>query len=189
MRRLRAGETVTHEGEVTVQKATLFTRPEGEDPIIGAALSTQRAQWLAAWADGMIAVASPDLDQLGDVVEAFRGEAPEAAVYAKAQLSYDEDHETAMAGASDQWRTNAVPGPVTQNHRTTTQFDAVGETITQEQVAGNDHVAADLDRRVAWLEEIAVRGVDRVYLHDVNRHQEPFVDAFGDAVLPRVNES
>lgn len=117
IRRLWDGETVTHRGRVTVEEATLYTRPDENPQIIGAALSEETAMRLADWVDGVITVGSPDIGQLEDIVEAFRARAPDKPIYVKAQLSYDE--QSALDGAYKQWRTNCVPGAVTENLRTT----------------------------------------------------------------------
>ncbi len=187
MRRLWAGETVTHRGRVTVEEATLHTRPETAPPVVGAALSTETAGWLAGWADGLVTVGAPDVGQLERVVAAFRDGAPDKPVYVKAQLSYDEDERSALEGAYEQWRTNCVPGAVTENLRTTAQFDAVGESVTREQVREHVHVSADPDEHVEWLREMTSAGVERVFLHNVNRNQRPFIEQFGHQVLPTLS--
>lgn len=187
MRRLWDGETVTHRGHVTVEDARLFTRPSTPPPVIGAALSAETARWLADIADGMITVGTPDLDHLESVVAAFRDRAPEKPVYVKAQLSYADDAGSAVEGAYEQWRTNAIPGAVTQNLRTTAQFDDVGETISRDQVAASVHVSADPEEHIAWLAHIASLGVEKIVLHNVNRHQISFIETFGDRVLPALS--
>lgn len=186
MRRLWDGETVTHHGRVTVEEATLYTRPDSPPPLVGAALSVETARWLGEWADGMITVGAPDVDQLERIAAAFRERAPDEPVYVKAQLSYDEDEQSALEGAVEQWRTNCVPGPVTENLRTTEQFDDVGDTITGDQVREHVHVSADLEEHVEWLRELQTVGVETVFLHNVNREQERFVDRFGERVLPEL---
>lgn len=153
MRRLWNGETVDHHGHVTVEEARLYCLPDEPPRIIGAALDEETARWLAEWADGMVTIRTPNHERLERRVEAFRERAPDKPVYVKVQLSWDEDEEAALEGAYDQWRTNCVPGPVTENLRTTEQFDAVGETVTEDQVRGNVRVSADVDRHVEWLRE------------------------------------
>ncbi|MFB6141076.1 MAG: TIGR03885 family FMN-dependent LLM class oxidoreductase [Halosimplex sp.] len=184
MRRLWDGETVSHDGHVTVEEATLYTRPDDPPRIVGAALSEETAAWLAEWADAMITVGTPQTDFVERVVSAFREEAPDKPVSVKAQLAYGEDEEAAIEGAYDQWRTNSVPGPVTEQLRTTEDFDAVGEQVTREQVRENVHVSADVDEHVEWIRELVDLGADRVFLHDVTPEQRQFVDRFGDRVLP-----
>ena len=183
MRRLWDGEEVTHHGRVTVEEATLYTRPDSPPPLVGAALSEETAAWLGEWADGMITVATPDHEADGGRVEAFREVAPEKPVYLKAQLSYAEDDDAALEGAYDQWRTNCIPGVVTQELRTPADYDELGDEIDREAVAENVRVSADLDDHVAWIEADLDLDVDRVFLHNVNTNQERFVEDFGDDVL------
>ena len=45
-------------------------------------------------------------------------------------------------------------------------------------------VSADLEQHVAWLRELIALGFDEVYLHHVGQELDPFVDAFGEHVLP-----
>ena len=183
MRRLWDGEEVTHHGRVDVEEATLYTRPETPPPLIGAALSVETAEWLGEWADGMITLATPDHEADAQRVEAFRETAPEKPVFLKAQLSYDEDEESALEGASEQWRTNCIPGAVTQQLRTAEEYDELGEEISEQQVEENVRVSADLEDHREWLERDLELEVDRVYLHNVNTNQEAFLEAFGEGVL------
>lgn len=134
----------------------------------------------------MITVGSPNIEQLEQLVEAFQDRAPDEPIYVKAQLSYAENEQEALDGAYEQWRTNCVPGAITENLRTTAQFDAVGEEITREQVKNHVHVSADLDKQTEWLHEIQSLGVEKVFLHNVNQKQEQFIEQFGDKVLPKL---
>ena len=189
MNRLWDGEEVTHHGEITVERATLWTRSATPPPLVGAALSEETAAWLGQreWADGMITLATPDHEADAARVEAFRDHAPEKPVYLKAQLSWDDNREAALEGAVDQWRTNCVPGPVTQELRTPEEFDDLGDEIHPDHVEENVRVSADLDDHREWLERDAMLDVERVYLHNVNTNQAAFVEAFADAILPALS--
>lgn len=186
MRRLWNGEQVTHDGRITVEKAELYTRPDSPPPLIGAALSEETAAWLAEWADGLITLATPDREADAKRVEAFRENAPDKPVYLKAQLSYDSDEERALEGAHEQWRTNCIPGPVTQQLRTPAEYDELGEQIGREQVEENVRVSADLREHREWIEADLDLDVERVFLHNVNTNQEAFIRAFGEEVLPEL---
>ena len=60
MRRLWAGETVTHSGHVTVSEARLWTRPERSPLLVGAAVTPETAGWVGEWADALITILQPD---------------------------------------------------------------------------------------------------------------------------------
>ncbi len=184
MRRLWAGEQVTHHGRIDLERAKLYSRPERPPPLIGAALSEATARWLGEWADGMITIGTPDHEADAARIEAFREVAPDKPVYLKAQHAYDSDEATALAGAHDQWRTQSVPGAVTQELRTPDQYDALGERIHPEDVAEDVRVSASLDDHLEWLEVDADLGVDRVFVHNVTTNQTAFIEAFGEEILP-----
>ena len=185
MRQLWDGEQVTHHGEITVERATLHTRPEESPSLIGAALSVETAAWLGEWADGMITVGTPDQAADKKRIDAFRDRAPDKPVYLKVQLSYDEDDDAALEGAYEQWRTNCIPGSATQQFRTAQEYDELGELIDRETVKANVRVSADLGKQTDWLETDRDHGVDRIFLHNVNTEQAAFIDDFGEEVLPR----
>ena len=187
MTRLWDGEEVTHHGRVTVERATLYSRPPTPPPVVGAALSEETAAWLGRceWTDGMITVATPDHEADAARVEAFREHAPDKSVALKVQLSYAADEERALRSAVDQWRTNCVPGPVTQELRTPAEYDELGAEIDEGQVEENVRVSSDLEAHVEWIETDLKLDVDRVYLHNVNANQEAFIADFGDDVVPR----
>ena len=70
IRYLLNGETVTHAGLVKVNDAKLYTLPESPPVILGAAVTTETAEWVGSWADGLLTV-SKSLPQLKEVVDAF----------------------------------------------------------------------------------------------------------------------
>src|SRR5918998_1000413 len=71
IRALLAGEEVSHQGLVTVDRARLWTRPNEPVPLIGAAVSVPTARWCASWADGLITVNAPT-DRLREMIDAYR---------------------------------------------------------------------------------------------------------------------
>lgn len=126
----------------------------------------------------------PDHEADREIVEAFREHAPDKPVFLKVQLSYDDTEEAALDGAYEQWRTNCVPGPVTQQLRTPEEYDELGEEISREQVAENVRISADIDEHLEWIHRDLSLDVDKVILHNVNREQTQFIEEFGKKVLP-----
>ena len=78
---LLAGETVSHQGLVTVDRARLWSRPAVPPALLGAAVSPETAAWVAGWADGLITVNQPAGERLRRVVDAFRAEAAGKPMY------------------------------------------------------------------------------------------------------------
>src|SRR3954470_4636492 len=71
MRALFAGEEVSHDGLVTVDRAKIWSLPETPPPLIGAAVSAETARWTASWADGLVTLARP-AESARKVIDAYR---------------------------------------------------------------------------------------------------------------------
>jgi coenzyme F420-dependent glucose-6-phosphate dehydrogenase len=186
MRALFSGEEVTHRGLITVEQARLFTRPRQPPMLAGAAVTPQTAHWVAGWADALITVSQPRA-QLARVVDAFRrGGGEHKPMFLKLQLSWAPTLEQAEAAARAEWGSNALPSSVLADLRTPAQFSALRGAVNADAIAGAVRISADLKQHLHWLSEDAQLGFDRVYLHNVGRNQEAFIDAFGESVLPEL---
>jgi G6PDH family F420-dependent oxidoreductase len=185
IRALLAGEEVSHDGLVTVDRAKLWTRPERVPPLIGAAVSVETARWCADWADGLITVNAPEA-HLRAMLDAYREAGGRGPACLQVHLSWAATEEEATAIAYDQWRSNVFPPPVCWDLEMTEHFDAVGESVPAERVAQVVNVSADLGRHTERLRAYAELGFDQVYLHFVGKEQGTAIDAFGDKVLPQL---
>jgi probable non-F420 flavinoid oxidoreductase len=185
IRRLLAGEEVTHDGLVRVDRARVWDRPAEPTRLIGPAVSVTSAARVAGWADGLITLNQPH-DTLREVVGAYRGAGGRGALALQVHLSWAPTTEEAERIAFDQWRTNVFGGTVPWDIATAEDFDALGKHVTMESVRQAVRISADLDQHVAWLQEYAALGFEDLYLHHVGQHQEAFLDAFADHVLPRL---
>jgi probable non-F420 flavinoid oxidoreductase len=188
IRALLAGETVSHDGLVTVDRARLWTLPERPPALIGAAISADTAAWVGGWADGLVTLNQPH-DQLRKLIDAFRaGGGDGKPLYLQVHLSWAADEETALAVAHDQWRSNVFDPALAMDLVLPEQFDAAARFVTPEDVRSAVLVSADLGRHTAWLGDYLELGFDRIYLHEVGQaeHQQPFIDAFGAKVVPEL---
>jgi probable non-F420 flavinoid oxidoreductase len=186
IRALLAGETVSHDGLVKVDRAKLWTLPERPPMLVGAAISAETAAWAGTWADGLITINQPH-DKLRAVIDAFRAGGGEGKpLYLQVHLSWATDEETALAVAHDQWRTNVFDAALAEELELPEQFEAAARFVAREDVRSVVLVSADLGRHAGWLGEYLELGFDELYLHEVGRaeHQQPFIDAFGSKVLP-----
>src|SRR5690554_704477 len=111
IRALWAGETVTHHGRFIVEDAHLYTRPDEPPLIVGAAITTETAAWVAEWADAMITVAHPR-EKLREVIDAYRDAGGGGPVFLQAQTSYAPTREEALRAAREQWGTNIFPSRI-----------------------------------------------------------------------------
>jgi probable non-F420 flavinoid oxidoreductase len=186
IRALFAGEEVTHEGLVRVDRACLWTRPPEPPPLIGAAVSAETARWLGGWADGLATVHRPP-DELRRVVEAFReGGGEGKPMVLQVHLSWAPTEDEALAVAHDQWRTNVFAPPVPWDLETVAHFDEAARHVRPEDVREAVLVSSDLGRHAAWIQEAAALGFDEINLHFVGKDQRPSIEAFAERVLPEL---
>lgn len=184
MRALWAGETVDHHGYVRVQEARLYTRPEQPPAVLIAAISPQTAEWGGGWADGLMTVAQPP-ETLRQVIDAFRrGGGGGKPMYLQVKVSYAESNEIALAGAMEQWGTNVLTSRLLADLPMPAHYEDIAHYVRPADLEGAVLVSADLDRHIECLRGYASMGFERIYIHNVNRGQERFIDAYGQAVLP-----
>ncbi len=189
MRALWRGEEVTHHGEFTVDRARLYSLPPRPLPVIAAALSPETARWAGEWADGLITISQPR-DKLREVIDAFReGGGEGKPVHLQVKLSWAATDAEARAGAHEQWRTNVFESTVSEDLRTPGQFEAAAKFVRGEDLEPAVRISANLARHAAWLQEDLSAGVDQLLLHNVNRGQAAFIDAFAAKVLPQLRDA
>lgn len=188
MRALFAGEEVTHHGRVVVDRARLYTRPAQPPPLIGAAVSEATAGWVADWADGLVTVNAP-VDQLRKLIDAYRSAGGRGELRLQVHLSWAEDDDEALRIAYDQWRTNVFDPPACWDIDSVAAFDAAAAHVRPEDVRQKVLVSADLAQHVEWLSELASLGFDEIALHHVGQDLDPFIDAFGERVLPELERA
>ncbi|MET7834423.1 TIGR03885 family FMN-dependent LLM class oxidoreductase [Micromonospora sediminicola] len=185
IRALLAGEEVSHDGLVTVDRAKLWTRPEEPPALVGAAVSVATARWCAEWADGLITVNAP-VDHLRQMIDAYRDAGGRGPLHLQVHVSWAPEQAEAEAIAYEQWRSNVFAPPVCWDLETAEHFDVVSADVPMSKVTETVNVSADLGRHVGWLEEYVALGFDQIALHHVGQEQRAFVDAFGAEVLPKV---
>jgi G6PDH family F420-dependent oxidoreductase len=188
IRALLAGEEVSHDGLVTVDRARIWTLPDRPPMLIGAAVSVQTSADVAEWADGLITVAQPH-GHLRQMIDAYRGAGGRGRLHLQVHLSYHRDEDAALGIAHEQWRSNVFPPPVCWDLETAELFDAVSEQVPPDAMRRHVLVSSDLGRHAAWLHDLAELGFDEIYLHHVGQEQSEFIEAFGEHVLPRLGAS
>ena len=186
IRALLAGEEVSHDGLVKVDRARLWTRPDEPVKLIGAAVSPATAAMAAQWADGLITVNQPT-DQLKRMIDAYRDNGGKGELCLQVHLSWAATDEEARAIAYEQWRSNVFDPPVCWDLEMVDHFDVVSRDVTDEQVAKVVNVSADLGRHTEILNSYVELGFDRIYLHHVGQQQDEFIDVFGAKVLPQLS--
>ena len=186
IRRLLAGEEVTHRGRIVVEQAKLYSRPAKAPMLLGAALGPDTAERVGAWADGLMTVGA-EPDALRELVDAFRrGGGAGKPVHVQHALCWAPTEKEARRHAREQWAFSALGREVLPILRTPAQFAAASKFVTEDDVAKGVRVSSSTERHVEWLSAYAELGVDAVYLFNVGKNQAQFIDEFGARVLPQL---
>ena len=94
IRALLAGEEVSHDGLVHVDRARLWTLPEVQPALVCPAVSVATARTGAEWADGLVTVNQPH-DKLREMIAAYRDAGGRGKLALQVHLSYDPDPDRA----------------------------------------------------------------------------------------------
>ncbi len=186
IKRLLNGETVSQWGHVNIEDAKLYTLPKHQPLILGAALTTETAEWMGSWAEGLLTAHKP-IQELNDLIAAFRkGGGNGKPVYLQVQLGYNEDEETLEADVFHQWRTNIFSGKVKSDLWKVEHFDALGEFVTIADIKKKILVSSNIQQHIDSLKAYADLGFEKIILHNVGRNQAEFIKVFGEKVLPKL---
>src|SRR5688572_29358745 len=186
IRALLAGEEVTHEGLVTVDRARVWTLPEQPPALIAPAVTVATAERGAAWADGMVTINQPH-EHLRKMIAAYRDAGGRGKLILQVHVCYDPDPDRALALAFEEWHSNVFPPPLCWDLDTPQAFELASAHVTPADVAKVVRVSSDLGQHAAWIAEYVDLGFDDIYLHQVGQHQRGFLDAFGEHVLPQLD--
>jgi probable non-F420 flavinoid oxidoreductase len=186
IRALLAGEEVSHDGLVSVDRAKVWTRPKVMPKLIGAAVSVATAGWVGGWADGLITI-DQDPATLREIIEAYRSAGGSGPLAIQVHLSYAPTLDEARAIAYDQWRHGPLTPPVIWDLDSAQAFDAASQTVRMEDVEQSVLISDDPGEHAARLNGLAELGFDEIYLHHVGKTQDRFIDVFGERVLPQLD--
>jgi probable non-F420 flavinoid oxidoreductase len=186
IRRLLAGDLVTHHGLVVVDRARLWAPPQPSPQLVAAAVSADTARRAARWADGLITLNQPT-ETLRQVLDAYRDAGGNGPARLQVHLSYALEEHQAEAIAHDQWRANVFPPPAIWDIDTPEVFGQVSAHVPISAVRRSVQVSADLQRHADWLHQYLELGFNELYLHHVGQDQTQFLDRFGAHVLPQLN--
>ena len=179
MRRLLAGDEVTHDGLVRVDRARVWSRPATPPPLVGAAVSAESAAVAATWADALITV-NQDPDALRAVLDAWNGRGP---AYLQVHVSWAPTRDEAVHLAIEQWDSATIGSPASWDLPTVDLLEAATDPSKVEDAV---IISPDPGEHAERLVELRDLGFDALYLHHVGKEQRPFIDTFAEKVLPDV---
>ena len=185
--RLLAGDEVSHDGEITVHRARVWSRPSDPPPLLGAAVTAETAGWVARWADGLATVAQPR-DVLAKVVKAYTDAGGRGPRVLQVHVALEDTPEAALAVLREQWRHAVIPGSLWDVEQPE-DFDTMAGDPDDDQLLNSALASDDASELADRVAELAGLGFDRVYLHGVGTDQSAFLDRAERDLLPALRRA
>lgn len=101
-------------------------------------------------------------------------------------LSWAETDEEATRNALEQWPNGGMKFPK-QDIRSPFDFEQMAKLVRPEDFEGRMLISSDLEAHRREIQKFLDMGFDQIYLHNVGRNQEEWIDAFGREVLPKLH--
>ncbi|UNX55867.1 TIGR03557 family F420-dependent LLM class oxidoreductase [Georgenia sp. TF02-10] len=187
-----AGKDAKHAGTYfRLESTRLWTMPEQAPPILVATGGPVTARRAGKHADGLITVGAPR-EKIAGLFEKFDAGAREAGKdpgtmpkVLQLHLSWAPTDEEALANALTEWPNGGMKFPKA-DIRSPFDFAAMARLVGAEDFAGRMVISADPDEHRAEIQRYVDLGFDRIYLHNVGRNQEEWLEVFGRDVLPKL---
>jgi G6PDH family F420-dependent oxidoreductase len=184
IRELWTGQQVTHRGEhFTVENAQIYTRPDGEIPIIVSAFGPEALQVAAEHGDGWMTT-GPDGDMLGDY-RAAGGRGPACGAL---KVCWGEDEGSARKLAHELWPTSGVPGQLHQDLPTPAHFEQAATRVGVEEATASKPCGPDPERYVTAFQEFVDAGFDEVAVTQIGPDQDGFFRFYERELRDRLAE-
>ncbi len=192
IRKLMTGKVTKYQGtHFRLESAKLYTLPTTPPPIYIASSGPVNSERTGRIADGYITVGASD-EKIRTLLARFEKGAREAGKdpatmprIIQLHLSWAESREAAVEQAAREWPNGGMAFPKA-DIRNPEDFAAMAQIVRPENFEGRVFMSADLDAHTAHLQHYIDLGFDQVYVHNVGRNQQAFIDAFGRSVLPRL---
>ena len=192
IRRLMSGKVTKYQGtHFRLESAKLYTLPTTPPPIYIASSGPINSERTGRIADGYITVGASD-EKIRTLLARFEKGAREAGKdpakmprIIQLHLSWAESCEAAVEQAVREWPNGGMAFPKA-DIRNPEDFAAMAQIVRPENFEGRVFMSPDLDAHTAHLQHYIDLGFDQVYVHNVGRNQQEFIEAFGRSVLPKL---
>jgi coenzyme F420-dependent glucose-6-phosphate dehydrogenase len=190
IRKLFTGKAVKHKGtHFTLETARLYTLPEIPPPIYIATSGPVNAERTGRVADGIITVGASD-EKIHTLLQRFEKGARESGKETarmprimQVHVSWAENHDLAVEQTVREWPNGGLAFPKA-DIRSPEDFAQMAALVKPSDFANRVFISPDLNAHVAHIQHFIDLGFDEVYVHNVGRNQEAFIQAYGRAVVP-----
>ncbi len=99
------------------------------------------------------------------------------------KVSYAATEEEAVDQAIKEWPNGGMAFPK-GDIRNPEDFEAMAKLVRPEHFKNRVLMSPDLDEHVAQIQHYIDLGFTEIYVHNVGRNQEEFIEAYGKEVIP-----
>jgi G6PDH family F420-dependent oxidoreductase len=193
--RLFTGKVVKHRGaHFTVESAKLYTLPDAPPPIYVATSGPIMAGRTGKLTEGIITVGAAD-EKIRMLMDRFEKGARDAGKdpskmgrILQVKVSYAETDQEAIDSAVRDWPNGGMNFPKA-DIRNPEDFEAMAKLVRPENFKNRVLTTADLDAHVSYIQHYIDLGFKEIHVHNVNRNQEGFIEAYRKHVLPKLTWS
>jgi G6PDH family F420-dependent oxidoreductase len=190
IRKLFSGKDVKHDGRYyRLETTRLWTMPARTPPIYVATAGPVTAKRTGALCDGLITVGAPE-EKIEGIFAKFDEGAREAGKdpatmprILQLHLAWNETDEAALRDALVEWPNGGMKFPK-QDIRSPQDFAQMAKLVRPEDFEGRLLISSDPEAHRRQIQRFLDLGFDQVYLHNVGRNQERWIEVFGREVLP-----
>ena len=190
--RLFTGKNIKHQGDhFRVESAKLYTLPDSPPPIYVATSGPIMAARTGKLTDGIITVGAAD-EKVKMLMERFDKGAREAgkdpskmAKILQVKVSYAPTDQEAIDSAVKDWPNGGMNFPKA-DIRMPEDFEAMAKLVRPENFKNRVLTTSDLDKHTEYIQHWIDLGFQEIHIHNVNRSQEAFIDAYGKHVIPNL---
>jgi coenzyme F420-dependent glucose-6-phosphate dehydrogenase len=193
IQKLFSGKDVKHAGEFfRLHTSRLWTLPQPPPPILIATAGPITARRTGARCDGIITPGATSEKVAGVLAKFDEGaiaEGKDPSTMPKLlqlHLSWAETDEDAYANAMSEWPNGGMKF-AKQDVRSPHDFAQMAALVRREDFAGRMVISSDPDEHRAEIQRFLDLGISQIYLHNVGRNQEQWMDVFGREVLPKLH--
>ena len=190
IQKLFTGKVVKHRSEhFNVESARIYTMPATPPPIVIATSGPINAQKTGKFVDGILTVGAAD-EKLKMLMERFEKGAREAGKdpstmkkILQVKVSYATSTEAAVEQAVKEWPNGGMSFPK-GDIRNPEDFEAMAKNVEAKHFKNRVLMSADIDEHVAAIQHYIDLGFKEIYIHNVGRNQEVFLNVYGQKVVP-----
>ncbi|WP_370454460.1 TIGR03557 family F420-dependent LLM class oxidoreductase [Homoserinibacter sp. GY 40078] len=185
-----SGRDARHEGQYYKLESTrLWTMPRTAPPILIGTAGPVTAKRAGRTVDGIVIDGAP-VDKIAPLLQRFAEGGREVGRDPRTQtrilrlhVSWAPTHQEAVRAALAEWPNAGMRFPKS-DIRSPYELEQIARSVRPEDFEGRVLISDDPDVHRAHIQRHLDLGFDRIYLHNVGRDQEAFIDVFGREVLP-----